>query len=271
MAEILAGAHDARSNVARPTVADLSYYLFEPLTLNHSVQVIKQLLRNRGIRALARRILGRKQVSRLQFAGSREYWEERYAAGRNSGPGSYNELAEFKALVLNDFVRLHEILDVIEFGCGDGNQLRLARYPSYIGFDVSPTALELCRAIFADDQTKRFALMQDYARETADMALSLDVIFHLVEDEVYEHYMARLFQAARRFVAIYSSNHECADLNVAPHVRHRRFTDWISTNQSGWTMLDRVQNPYPWSPKEKTGSFADFYFFQRKPAAPVAC
>ncbi len=38
------------------------------------------------------------------------------ARGKNSGAGSYNELAEFKANVLNDFVRENDIQTVIEYG-----------------------------------------------------------------------------------------------------------------------------------------------------------
>lgn len=40
----------------------------------------------------------------------------------------------------------------------------------------------------------------------ADLSLSLDVIYHLVEDEVFETYINTLFKSARRYVIIYSSN-----------------------------------------------------------------
>src|SRR5690606_4241845 len=76
---------------------------------------------------------------------SADYWEQRYARGGNSGAGSYGKLAEFKAEVLNAFVRERQIRSVIDFGCGDGAQLALAEYPSYVGLDVSPTALHICR------------------------------------------------------------------------------------------------------------------------------
>ena len=36
-----------------------------------------------------------------RFPGSTDYWVERYQKGGNSGPGSYSELAKFKARVLN--------------------------------------------------------------------------------------------------------------------------------------------------------------------------
>jgi hypothetical protein len=37
------------------------------------------------------------------FQGSESYWKHRYEAGGNSGDGSYNQLAEFKAEILNPF------------------------------------------------------------------------------------------------------------------------------------------------------------------------
>ena len=46
----------------------------------------------------------------------------------------------------------------MEFGCGDGNQLKLAQYPSYSGIDISETALTICRKSFANDTTKKFSL-----------------------------------------------------------------------------------------------------------------
>ena len=38
----------------------------------------------------------------------------------------------------------------------------------------------------------------------------MDVIYHLVEDEIFESHMAALFNHATRFVLIYSSN--CSEL-----------------------------------------------------------
>src|SRR5512139_2970605 len=87
-------------------------------------------------------------LRRFAFSGSKDYWEERYRAGGNSGGGSYGRLAQFKADVLNGFVERHGVESVLELGCGDGHQLELARYPKYIGLDVSVTAIRQCAARF---------------------------------------------------------------------------------------------------------------------------
>jgi SAM-dependent methyltransferase len=202
------------------------------------------------------------------FSGSRTYWETRYARGGNSGVGSYGRLALFKAEFINSFVQEHDIRSIVEFGCGDGNQLSLANYPSYVGLDVSRTAIAICGDRFKDDVTKRFFL---YERERpadgestliADLALSLDVIYHLIEDETYHRYMTRLFEAARRFVIIYSSNQAVA--NGAVHVRHRRFTDWVSEKAVTWRLRMKLDNKYPFDPlRPDDTSISDFYVFEK--------
>ena len=101
----------------------------------------------------------------------------RYAGGDDSGVGSYGEFAAFKGEVLNDLVREQRVESVIEFGCGDGNQLSLAAYPRYLGLDVSPTAVARCRDRFAHDATKSFRLMSEYDDEIADLALSLSKLY----------------------------------------------------------------------------------------------
>lgn len=208
----------------------------------------------------ARSLLG-KDIR--EFSGSARYWENRYKSGGNSGKGSYDQLAHFKAEVLNDFVRENSIRTVIEFGCGDGNQLMLAKYPSYLGYDVSRTAIDRCRQIFANDPTKKFQLVDDHAGETADLAMSLDVVYHLVEDRVFESYMERLFDAGQKFVVVYSSNFESQPTCEAPHVRQRRFSDWTENNRPAWKLVQRVPNRYPFDEKTGEGSPADFYFYQR--------
>jgi SAM-dependent methyltransferase len=99
------------------------------------------------IRKLAKRVLrGRGQaLAKSAFPGVAPYWETRYAQGGTSGAGSAGRLAPFKAEVLNAFVEQHGVNTVFELGCGDGTQLTPARYPSYVGVDVSPTAVDLCR------------------------------------------------------------------------------------------------------------------------------
>jgi len=194
---------------------------------------------------------------------SGDYWKHRYESGGNSGAGSYAEHAKFKAEVVNAFVLEKDIARVIEYGCGDGNQLGLAHYPSYIGFDISPKALELCKIRFMGDKCKTFRLMDDYALEKAELTLSLDVIYHLIEDEVFSEYMERLFNSSERFVIIYSSNTDHQWDNQAPHVRHRKFSIWIQENKTQWQLLKHISNKYPLTVDRSNGSIADFYIYEK--------
>jgi hypothetical protein len=89
------------------------------------------------------------------------------------------------------------------------------------------------------------------------------VIYHLVEDHVFERYMATLFDSAKVWVVIYSSNFQGVDERQAEHVRHRRFTDWIAVNRPGWACVEVVKNRFPFTGDIKSGSHADFHFFAR--------
>jgi SAM-dependent methyltransferase len=201
-----------------------------------------------------------------RFRSSRDYWERRYERGGSSGGGSYGRLARFKAEVLNDLVRRHGVGSVLELGCGDGHQLSLARFPRYVGLDVSRAAVERCRRRFADDASKRFfvhpgePLPVDARR--AEATLSLDVIFHLVEDEVFERYMSDLFDMSERMVVVYSSNEEAE--SPFPHVRHRRFTDWVDAHRPEWRCVEVIPNRHPSDGRnEESASPAQFYVFER--------
>src|SRR5262249_1245349 len=153
------------------------------------------------------------------------------------------------------------------FGCGDGAQLSLAKYPEYVGVDVSPGAIQRCSSLFANDHSKRFFLVGALPEDLGafDVALSLDVIYHLVEDKVFEEYMRRLFNFSRRHVVIYASNYDAR--TRALHVRHRKFTAWIDNKAPEWLPTGFVANRFPadQSQSEET-SFANFHFFTHKDA-----
>jgi SAM-dependent methyltransferase len=198
----------------------------------------------------------RRAVRVRRFRGSADYWQNRYASGGNSGSGSYGKVADFKATVLNEFVRDHEVTSVIELGCGDGNQLSLADYPSYIGVDVARHAVEACRARFAADPTKQFLTADESAGSRADLAISLDVILHLVEDDVYHQYMQTLFESAQRYVGIFAEN--LPDERLEAHVRYRPYLTWIADHQPDWELIEIIDNPYYGGPEDTLATFSFF-------------
>ena len=203
------------------------------------------------VKDLVRPIPGMRYLSKvrqqLSFSTSADYWEENYAKGGNSGPGSYGPLGRGKADFLNAFVREHRVESVIEFGCGDGNQLSLADYPRYVGLDVAKAAIGLCKRRFVDDSTKSFFLYESDSFVDragffrADMAISLDVVYHLIEDRVFHEYMGHLFTAGERYVVVYSTND--VRENTAPHVRDRRFSLWVDSHCRCWRLIKVVHGP----------------------------
>lgn len=196
------------------------------------------------------------------FDDSKSYWKERYQLGGSSGNGSYNELAEFKAEIVNQFVSEKNINSIIEYGCGDGNQLLLYNIPSYLGFDISPEIILLCREMFFEDDEKSFKLVEDYQNETADLTMSLDVIYHLVEDSVYSLYMNRLFDSSEKYVIIYSSNTDNNSIIDGAHVKHRNFTGWVEKYKPEWELIKFIPNRYPIKENGKNGSISDFFIYQ---------
>lgn len=211
----------------------------------------------------------KRNQQKKKFKGSELYWEERYQKGDNSGTGSYDHLAEHKADVINDFVAKNGVKTVMEFGCGDGNQLKIAKYPQYLGLDVSPTAVKLCYDQFKADKTKSFyvynsmAFVDNARLFKADLTMSLDVLYHLVEREIFENYLLHLFAAADKYVIIYASDYNQAEEPVHQHENRRSFTDFVTKNIKGWKLKELVKNKYPVSTHKEKGSLSDFYIYEK--------
>ncbi len=90
---------------------------------------------------------------------------------------------------------------------------------------------------------------------TADVAISLDVIYHLTEDAVFKAYMTHLFAAAAKYVIIYATDEERR--GTAPHVLHRHFTPWLQMHCPDWRLLEVTQGPNPGPDR------ADFFTYER--------
>ena len=220
---------------------------------------------------LARRVAYER--GQRTFEGSAKYWDSRYSDGGTSGPGSAGRLAQFKADILNQFIDEASVHTAIEFGSGDGSQLAKIAYPSYIGLDVSPRALAICKEAYSQDPTKQFIL---YPAEdvtpgrkpfVADVALSIDVIYHLIEDEVYELYMADLFSAASKWVVLYTTDSDIfRDHPDHPHVRHRPVRRDIARRFPDWRLERVIANRYPPRTGDPDCSLCDFLFYRYQPA-----
>lgn len=203
-----------------------------------------------------------KWLPLLQFRSSTEYWRLRYRLGGDSGAGSGGTSGAYKAKVVNAFVREFSVEDVIEFGCGDGRQLALAEYPQYLGLDISQDAVNRCRERFSGDDSKQFMEMEDYGGQQADLAISLDVLFHLVEDEIYWSYLGALFQAGRRYVLVYSTSSKRPGKNLR-HVRHRPVEKDILERFKSFKRIDQFESKIPPAVEYSDGGYTRFFAYER--------
>jgi 2-polyprenyl-3-methyl-5-hydroxy-6-metoxy-1,4-benzoquinol methylase len=205
-----------------------------------------------------------KRLLRKKF-DSGDYWRSRYEKGGNSGPGSYGNLARYKAEVVNLIVRDHAIETIVEFGCGDGNQAALFKIAHYTGVDISPLVVESALKTFGNRTDWNFVTTSQFAKspKTYDMAMSLDVIYHLTEEDVFESYMRQLTSSVRQYLLIYASDHDEQAKDV--HVRHRNYSRWLEMHAPEFSLVKEFTHPYPLT-AESNGqetSFAHFKLFEK--------
>jgi cyclopropane fatty-acyl-phospholipid synthase-like methyltransferase len=191
---------------------------------------------------------------------SKIYWEDRYSKNGNSGLGSHDILqTKFKSDYINNLIINNNLKTVVELGSGDGNQLKMFKgYDSYTGYDVSKTIIEKCQLEFANDISKKFTNNIQDIKEKYDLALSLDVIYHLVEENVYYEYLEKLFSCSD-IICIYTTN--INDNDWSGHMVLRSLDDYVDKHQKDFTLIDKsmwVANYI--NPKYKLG----FYTYKKK-------
>ncbi|WP_337035043.1 class I SAM-dependent methyltransferase [Paenibacillus illinoisensis] len=137
------------------------------------------------------------------------YWEQTYRSGETSGRGSYGVLAEFKAEIVNRLIQQEGITSVIEFGCGDGNQLQLMHYKEYLGVDVAASSVRLCASKFATDSSKSFMLYTpglwiNRGFLTADLTVCLDVLYHITDETDFRNTLYDILHSSKEWVVLYT-------------------------------------------------------------------
>lgn len=201
---------------------------------------------------------------------TQKYWENRYQLGGTSGAGSYGMLSQYKAGILNRFVKENDIHTVLELGCGDGNQLALANYERYIGIDISETAVALCKRRFNEDSSKSFYAYdgiisgQNVLEYRSELTLSLDVIYHLIEDNIFEQYMKTLFLLSKKYVIIYSSDFDHRPEWNSAHIYHRKFSTFVEKYLINWSLKAIIKNPYPYNESDSMGTtWSNFFIYEK--------
>jgi len=190
---------------------------------------------------------------------SRAYWEDRYSKGGTSGWGSYGDAAEYKTKVINDFLERFKPNSTIEFGCGDGNQIKNINYKNYLGFDFAP-AIKICKEVFKGDEKFNFSVIDDYSDQKSDLTVSLDVVYHLVEYGVYENHMKSLFDASKKYVIIFTTDRDDEIGTTVKHCFSRNISNYVKENFKNFAPLHFESENFC---EKNPFSDANFLFFQR--------
>lgn len=156
-----------------------------------------------------------------------EYWERRYRTGGISGAGSRGSEAVVKAQLVQNLINVHDISSVLDLGCGDGYIASMIYAERYVGYDPSVSATKV-----AQEFCPHLEFVNEVPDEEFDLILSMDVIFHLVTDDLYRDYLELLFSERARQVLVYGTDQH---LTGAPHVLHR---NWTPDIPDGWTATE---------------------------------
>lgn len=191
------------------------------------------------------------------------YWEKRYADKGNSGDGSYGKLANFKAEIINGIIKDYRIKSVLDYGVGDGNQYSTLNLDNitYYGIDVSSTAISICKNMFPD-KSNCFMSVNEYkeTNTTCELSMSCDVLYHLIDEDLYHSYLKNLFEFSNKYILIYARNQT---KKHADHVYFREFNDYF-VNTYKCTLIKKFPNRYPQKIlglDNSTTSPSDFYLY----------
>lgn len=152
------------------------------------------------------------------------YWEKRYADGGNSGKWSYGENATFKADFINKVLANNKRNTLIEVWCGDGNNLQLYKSKTYLGLDISPKAIEICKDLFPNDKYHIFEVYKGTEKYRADVVICFDVLMHVFpyskREALIDHVVSMADEAAVFYTFPHPNNH-------APHLNDYDFHNYI--------------------------------------------
>lgn len=176
----------------------------------------------------------------------KNYWEYRYANGNSSGSGSYGENAEFKAKVIDRIIKENNIKKLVDFGCGDGNQISLIKSDVfYTGYDISKTAISLCEEKFKGDEKKRFILYDPLTfkpKPVYEMSMSLDMLFHVTKEEDWLYTINCICSSSNDVILIITNTEEIKN-EYFPHVNFKRKILPILDNRKDVTIEEVITQP----------------------------
>jgi 2-polyprenyl-3-methyl-5-hydroxy-6-metoxy-1,4-benzoquinol methylase len=212
----------------------------------------------------------------LDIDQSIAFWDERHRGLAHSFAGgdlSYDDLGNeaFNALRIGRLLDLLGTLAeplaplrILDAGCGTGWVTRaLASFGHQVdGIDTAPAAVAACRSQARPDRRDCYALSRLDAWAPAylyDAVVSVDVLFHIMEDSVWADSLVNLASLVRSGGRLVLADHDLAQDHTWGHYQmsrargryvdvlgaegfvHRQFTPYqFRHNNAGFHVFDRI-------------------------------
>lgn len=170
----------------------------------------------------------------MEIIDYKQHWDQRYSTGGNSGNGSYGNSAIGKGKYISDVIKKFKIKTINDLGHGDGNQLKYFEGDfKYYGYDVSSYINSKLANEYKDNP--KYTFLDSVGKmNKGDLALSLDVIYHIIQEDEYYKYLDTLFSLGD-YVLIYAVD---MDHKFTPYFQARKFTPYIDSTFPQFKLLD---------------------------------
>lgn len=190
-----------------------------------------------------------KSLGVIQKDGSLDYklyWDKHYLSGGDSGAGSFGAHSTWKADIVNQVISTYQVNTVLEFGCGDGNQLVKFQIPEYRGLDVSQTAVDACRDAFKNDSSKSFQVIRPGSNtdfSSAQLVMSLEVLMHITSEVDYLWTLEKIFESSEKLVLIQAPLFEYTLFPKHSHEKYRDIFRYLIDYLDRWSVIGLFVHP----------------------------
>jgi len=130
------------------------------------------------------------------------YWDRRYLSGASSGGGSVGRTRDWKWGLIDEHVEISG-KSVLDVGCGDLSFWENRDCKRYTGLDFSDVVIEK-NLLRRPDWSFRCTDASEPADLSTQIVLCLDVLFHVLEDPVYEGILRNLSRWTEEKLFIYT-------------------------------------------------------------------
>lgn len=174
------------------------------------------------------------------------YWDKHYLSGGDSGAGSFGAYSSWKADIVNQVISTYRVNTVLEFGCGDGNQLLKFQIPEYRGLDVSSSAVDTCKEVFKNDNSKSFQVIRPGSNidfSSAQLVMSLEVLMHITLEVDYLWTLEKIFESSGKFVLIQVPLFEYTLFPKHSHEKYRDIFRYLIDYLDSWSIIGLFVHP----------------------------